>query len=187
MPQISLKSWCAKSLCCTSVVSGLLGEIQQLLDRPWHRFPAIYGRMRRKLAAKCWGAESNFLGWYWAGAWALTCLQSKLISFPFSLAGEWWDIGLAHPTAHGWVWQQLCVALSWCCPAQLMWEAGMELMGVRGKKMSPLFALMGSKLLFELTGGCEWHPTETCECVYWCESGWCFVQEWWTALERDQK
>lgn len=100
-------------------------------------------------------------------------------------AGSGWT--LAHPTAHGWVWQQLCVALSWCCPEQLMWEAGMELMGVRGKKMSPLFALMGSKLLFELTGGCEWHPTETCECVYWCESGWCFVQEWSTALERDQK
>lgn len=128
MPQISLKSWCAKSLCCTSVVSGLLGEIQQLLDCPWHRFPAIYGRMRRKLAAKCWGAESDFLGWYWAGAWALTCLQSKIISFPFSLAGGWWDIGLAqgealaHPTAragggtkgvcHGWAGSSSV----WHCP-----------------------------------------------------------------------
>lgn len=55
----------------------------------------------------------------------------------------------------------------------------MDLMGVKGNKVSPLFALMGSKLLFELTDGCEWYPTQYAVSVwYWCESGWGFVQEW---------
>lgn len=128
-----------------------------------------------------------------------------VIISPSSLAGEWCDIGLAHRigsgwspgtstaqagggtkgVCHGWAWQQLCVAVSWCCPAELMWKAGMDLVGVRGKKMSPLFALMGSKLNSQMdVNGTQQRLVSV---WYWCESGWCLVQEWWTAIKKDQK
>lgn len=87
---------------------------------------------------------------HWAGTWGW--LRVK----PWHIQASGGDKGVSH----GWAWQQLCVGVSWCCPAEFMWKAGMDLMGVRGNKMSPLFALMGSKLLFELTDGCELYPTE---------------------------